>query len=161
MKKHAAAGKGALGHIMLGAAWVLFAAGLRAGGPCDPPPFDPLSPVATAEAAVEMDSWAIRALRRDVRGRTCTEVQEVVDILLVRWLQAHPNIVIAFEGAKERRWLGDSAEFMHHLKAEAWAEVKAQRTWFPRRWGKKPASPEAQRRRAAFVSRTLERLQNR
>ena len=75
MKKNAAAGKGALGHIMLGAAWVLFAAGLRAGGPCDPPPFDPLSPVATAEAAVEMDSWAIRALRRDVRGRTCTEVQ--------------------------------------------------------------------------------------
>ena len=86
----------ALGLLFIGcgATWSM------AGGPCDPPPFDPLVPVSSVEQVRKMDRWAVKALRRDVRGRTCPGVREVVDILLVRWLQAHPDIHIAFDGAE-------------------------------------------------------------
>lgn len=132
----------------------------EASGPCDPPPYDPLVPVSTAEAAMEMDAWAFKALRRDVRGGTCEEQREVVDILLVRWLQAHPDIVISFEGEEAAEWLSESGEFLVRVKAEAWAELKGMRPWFPRAWGKasSEASPKAMLRREAFVQRTVERL---
>ncbi|MDA9864102.1 hypothetical protein N9C70_03440 [Flavobacteriales bacterium] len=126
-----------------------------AGGPCDMPPYDPLQPVATPEAALEMDRWARKALRRDAKGKTCYKVQEVVDVLLVRWLQAHPDIVIAFDGSDADEWLQHPAEFMHHVKAEAWAEVKGRRSMFPRRWGKTPNHPRASKRRERFIDRAL------
>ena len=92
---------------------VLLALGLAGGtgailpqgtGPCDAPPYDPLVEVASADMALSMDRWALRALRRDLRGRTCEDVQEVVDILIVRWLQAHPEIHIELNGT-ETEWL--------------------------------------------------------
>ena len=136
--------------ISMGSVW--------AGGPCDMPPFDPLQPVATAEAALEMDSWARKALRRDVKGKTCQEVQEAVDVLLVRWLQAHPDIVIAFEGREAQGWLQNPEEFMEHVKAEAWAAVKGQRKLLPRRWGKAAHQPKAAERRERLVQRTLSKF---
>ena len=128
---------------------------VRASGPCDVPPFDPLQPVASAEAALEMDAWARKALRRDVKGNTCPEVQEAVDVLLVRWLQAHPDIVIAFEGREAEAWLQNPAEFMDHVKAEAWSAVKGRRQVLPRRWGKSPCHHRAADRRERMVHRTL------
>ena len=102
------------------------------------PPFDPLQPVATVEAAFEMDSWARKALRRDVKGKTCQEVQEAVDVLLVRWLQAHPDIVIAFEGREAQGWLQNPEEFMEHVKAAH--------------------QPKAAERRERLVQRTLSKF---
>ena len=55
----------------------LFVNGASAGGPCDAPPYDPLVEVTSAEAAMQMDRWAMWALRRDYRGQTCDEVQEL------------------------------------------------------------------------------------
>ena len=130
-----------------------------ASGPCDPPPYDPLVPVSTAEAAVSMDAWASKALRKDVRGRTCEAQREVVNILLVRWLQAHPEIVISFEGEEAAEWLSESDEFLIRVKAEAWAELKALRRWFPRAWRKDSAeASQAWTRREAMVQRTADRL---
>ena len=139
---------------------MLMAASLSsASGPCDPPPYDPLVPVSTAEAAVSMDAWASKALRRDVRGRTCEAQREVVNILLVRWLQAHPEIVISFEGEEAAEWLSESDEFLIRVKAEAWAELKALRRWFPRAWrGDSAKASKVWARRVAFVQRTADRL---
>lgn len=130
-----------------------------AGGPCDPPPFDPLIPVSSVEQVRRMDRWALKALRREVRGRTCPDVQEVVDILLVRWLQAHPDINIAFDGVEAQELLQASDQFLRRIKAEAWAETKGQRGCLPRSWGRDVASVRSSERRAALVSRTLERLE--
>ena len=142
------------------AVWVLMASSSSsASGPCDPPPYDPLVPVSTAEAALSMDAWASKALRRDVRGGTCEAQREVVNILLVRWLQAHPEIVISFEGEEAAEWLSESDEFLIRVKAEAWAELKALRRWFPRAWRKDSAEAfKAGARREAFVQRTADRL---
>lgn len=135
---------------------VLCSVGMAAAsGPCDMPPYDPLQPVATAEAALEMDHWARKALRRDVKGKTCQGVQEVVDVLLIRWLQAHPDIVIDFEGRDAEAWLQNPVEFMHQVKAEAWVEVKGRRRMFPRRWGNAPVDPRAAERRKRLLDRTL------
>lgn len=128
------------------------------GGPCKPPPFDPLQSVASAEVARAMDGWAIKALRRDIKGRTCAELQELTDVLLVRWLQAHPDIRIDFEGREANRALGDPEAFMVLLKAEAWAQVKAIRKWFPRSWGQSDPDERATERRTVFVERTKARL---
>jgi hypothetical protein len=145
----------------LGAVLSLISMGaVQASGPCDMPPYDPLQPVATADAALEMDQWARKALRRDAKGKTCAAVQEVVDVLLVRWLQAHPDIVIAFEGHDAENWLQNPAEFMVHVKAEAWVETKGHRALFPRRWGKKPSDPKVLERRNRRVKRALVAFEN-
>jgi hypothetical protein len=106
-----------------------------------------------------MDRWAEKALRREVHGRTCDEIQEVVDILLVRWLQAHPDIRVAFEGKEASGWMDAPDEFLCHIKAEAWAEFKGQRRCFPRGWGKAEPTRGALDRRAAFVLRRIQGLQ--
>ncbi len=147
-----------LGAWLAGCA-LLASSSLPASGPCDPPPYDPLVPVSTAEAAVSMDAWAFKALRRDVRGGTCEEQREVVNILLVRWLQAHPEIVISFKGEEAEEWLSESDEFLIRVKAEAWAELKALRRWFPRAWRKDSGeASKVRERREAFVQRTAGRL---
>jgi len=145
----------ALGLLFIGcgATWSM------AGGPCDPPPFDPLVPVSSVEQVRRMDRWAVKALRRDVRGRTCPGVREVVDILLVRWLQAHPDIHIAFDGAEAQDLLQSSDRFLRRIKAEAWAETKGRRGCFPRSWGGEDVSVRSLERRAALVERTLDRLE--
>ena len=129
----------------------------QGGGPCDAPPYDPLVPVATQEDARAMDRWARRALRRDFKGRTCPAVQEAVDVLLVRWLQAHPDIHVEFNGTEADILLGDGDAFLRRLKAEVWAERKGRRTWFPKRWGRKPDEGRAQVERKAFVRETMDR----
>ena len=137
-----------------------FCVQLQASGPCDPPPYDPLVPLRTAEEALEMNHWARKALRRDVKGKTCTEQQETVDVLLVRWLQAHPDIHIAFQGVEAARWLERPDEFLLRLKAKAWTEIQGRRRWFPRSW-EGPAeclSPKQAGRKEAFVFKTLKRL---
>lgn len=126
-------------------------------GPCDAPPFDPLVEVASPEIAVSMDRWALRALRRDFRGRTCRDVQEVVDILIVRWLQAHPDIHIELNGTETEWLMRTEGAFLLRLKAEAWAECKGRRNWFPRSWGGEADNREANMRRKAFVQRAGER----
>lgn len=131
---------------------------LRAHGPCDPPPYSPLEPVASGQAALDMDRWAVKTLRRDIKGRTCADVQELVDILLVRWLQAHPEITIALEGKKANALLQRPDQFLHRLKAEAWVASKGRRNWFPRRWGRKPHDPVAEVRRLALLEETLAAL---
>ncbi len=147
--------RGALMFALLALSWQGMA---LEGGPCKPPPFDPLQSVASAEVARAMDGWAIKALRRDIKGRTCAELQELTDVLLVRWLQAHPDIRIDFEGREANRALGDSEAFLLLLKAEAWAQVKAIRKWFPRSWGQADPDERAMERRAAFVERAKARL---
>lgn len=129
-----------------------------AHGPCDPPPYSPLEPVTSAQAALDMDRWAVRTLRRDIKGRTCADVQELVDILLVRWLQAHPDITIALEGKKANALLQRPDQFLDRMKAEAWVASKGRRNWFPRRWGRKPHDPAAEARRLALLEETLEAL---
>lgn len=131
---------------------------VHAHGPCDPPPYSPLEPVATAQAALDMDRWAVKALRRDIKGRTCADVQELVDILLVRWLQAHPEITIALEGKKANALLQRPDQFLQRLKAEAWVASKGRRKWFPRRWGRKPHDPAAAARRLDLLEETLAAL---
>jgi len=137
-----------------------FCVQLQASGPCDPPPYDPLVPLRTAEEALEMNHWARKALRRDVKGKTCTEHQETVDVLLVRWLQAHPEIHIAFQGVEAARWLDRSDEFLLRLKARAWTELQGRRRWFPRSWGGSAdsLSPKQSRRKDAYAFKTLKRL---
>ena len=139
--------------------WVAFLSvdGARAGGPCDAPPYDPLVEVTSAEAAMQMDRWAILALRRDYRGRTCDEVQEVVDILLVRWLQAHPEIHIDLNGTETEWLMRTEGVFLLRIKAEALAECKGRRRWFPRSWGRHPDDRTSQAKREDFVRRTGER----
>ena len=126
--------------------------------PCDEPPYDPMVAVASPEAALGMDRWAVRALRRDLRGRTCGAQQEVVDILLVRWLQAHPEIHVELN-AVETGWLMNTdGAFLLRLKAEAWAECKGRRAWFPRSWGRHPQDREkGGGKRDAFVRRVGEK----
>lgn len=138
----------------------LLSGSVRASGPCDFPPFDPLTPIASAVEARAMDGWAIKALRRDMRGKTCGDIQEVVDVLLVRWLQAHPDIAVAFEGEQASRLLSDPGAFMVTLKAEAWTEIKGRRKWCPRSWGPggTDANPRAMERRTRFLERSLHRL---
>ena len=129
----------------------------RAQGRCDPPPYDPLVAVSTAEAALSMDDWAIRALRRDRKGKTCPEQQEVVDVLLVRWLQAHPDIRVAFNGTETDWMLRTEGAFLLRIKAEAWAAHVGRRPWFPRSWGRHPEDAALDRRRRQFVAETGER----
>jgi len=126
-------------------------------GPCDAPPYDPLVEVASPDMALSMDRWALRALRRDFRGRTCEDVQEVVDILIVRWLQAHPDIHIELNGTETEWLMRTEGAFLLRVKAEAWAEIKGRRSWFPRSWGRQQDDRAAQARRKAFVQRAGER----
>lgn len=126
-------------------------------GPCDAPPYDPLVEVASPDMALSMDRWALQALRRDLRGRTCEDVQEVVDILIVRWLQAHPEIHIELNGTETEWLMRTEGAFLLRVKAEAWAEIKGRRSWFPRSWGRQPDNRAAQMRRKAFVQRAGER----
>jgi len=125
-------------------------------GPCDAPPYDPLVEVASPDMALSMDRWALRALRRDFRGRTCEDVQEVVDILIVRWLQAHPHIHIELNGTETEWLMRTEGAFLLRVKAEAWAEIKGRRSVFPRSW-RRPDNRAAQMRREAFVQRAGER----
>lgn len=136
---------------------------LMASGPCDPPPFDPLVPLRTAEQALEMDAWARKALRRDVKGKTCPEQQEVVNVLLVRWLQAHPEIHIAFQGVDAAGWLDRPDEFLLRLKTSAWTELQGRRSWFPRSWGGpvEDLSLKSAERKEAYAAKTLDRLRTR
>lgn len=126
-------------------------------GPCDAPPYDPLVEVASSDMALSMDRWALKALRRDYRGRTCEDVQEVVDILIVRWLQAHPDIHIELNGTETEWLMRNEGAFLLRVKAEAWAEIKGRRSWFPRSWGRQLDNRAAQLRRKAFVQRAGER----
>ena len=123
-----------------------------AHGPCDAPPFDPLVVVASAEDALAMDRWAIRALRRDRKGKTCAAQQEAVDVLLVRWLQAHPDIRVSFNGTEVEWLLKTDGAFLQRIKAEAWAAHVGRRAWFPRSWGRHPDCAKSERRRRAFVA---------
>ncbi len=125
--------------------------------PCDEPPYDPLVIVASPEAALEMDRWAIRALRRDFHGRTCPDQQEVVDVLLVRWLQAHPEIHIELNGTETGWLMSMEGAFLLRLKAEAWAECKGRRRLFPRSWGRHPEDRSKGNKRDDFVSRVGDR----
>ena len=127
-----------------------------AKGPCDPPPFDPMVSVATAQEALAMDRWAIRTLRRDRRGRTCPSQQEAVDVLLVRWLQAHPDIKVAFNGTETEWMLRTEGAFLLRIKAEAWAAHVGRRTWFRRSWGRRPSDAKSASRRRDFVRATGE-----
>lgn len=129
----------------------------RAQRGCAPPPYDPLVAVATPEAALSMDGWAIRALRRDRKGKTCPAQQEVVDVLLVRWLQAHPDIRVAFNGTETDWMLRTEGAFLLRIKAEAWAAHVGRRAWFPRSWGRHPEDAALDRRRRQFVAETGER----
>lgn len=126
-------------------------------GPCDAPPYDPLLELASPDMALSMDRWALKALRRDFRGRTCEDVQEVVDILIVRWLQAHPDIHIELNGTETEWLMRTEGAFLLRVKAEAWAEIKGRRNWFPRSWGCQPDNRASQMRRKAFVQRAGER----
>ena len=126
-------------------------------GPCDAPPYDPLVEVASPDMALSMDRWALKALRRDYRGRTCEDVQEVVDILIVRWLQAHPDIHIELNGTETEWLMRTEGAFLLRVKAEAWAEIKGLRSWLPRSWGRQLDNRAAQKRRKAFVQRAGER----
>ena len=137
------------------AAVALLGASLSASahsGPCDPPPYDPLAEVASAEDALSMDRWAIRALRRDRKGKTCAEWQETVDILIVRWLQAHPEIVVAFNGTETEWMFRTEGAFLRRIKAEAWAAHVGRRAWFRRSWGRHPEDGAALRRKRDFVA---------
>lgn len=128
--------------------------GMRASGPCDAPPFDPMAEVASSDEALLMDQWAKRALRRDKKGRTCADIQEVVDILIVRWLQAHPEIHVALNGT-ETAWLtGKEGAFLLRIKSEAWAAFKARRRLFRPCWGRDPESDRSQAKQRDFVSKT-------
>ncbi len=149
--------KAAALHGLLILVGFLFADGVSAGGPCDAPPYDPLVEVTSAEAAMQMDRWAIRTLRRDYRGQTCDEVQEVVDILLVRWLQAHPEIYIDLNGTETEWLMRTEGAFLLRIKAEALAECKGRRRWFPRSWGRHQDDPSSQAKREDFVRRAGER----
>jgi len=153
------------GRMLATACMFLFFQPLSAciSGPCDPPPYDPLVPVESGEAALAMDAWARKALRRDLRGGTCPEQQEVVDILLVRWLQAHPEIIIAFEQEESADLLAVPSDFLNRLKAEAWAALKGRRGLFPRAWGRPQngAGSKVIIRKEGFVARTLERFSTR
>jgi hypothetical protein len=141
---------------LLLSAWFLSVDSVQAGGPCDAPPYDPLEEVTSAEAAMQMDHWAMRALRRDYRGRTCDEVQEVVDILIVRWLQAHPEIQIDLNGTEADWLMRTEGALLLRIKAEALAECKGRRRWFPRSWGGHPDDRSSQVRREDFVRRAGE-----
>lgn len=134
---------------------------LGAKGPCDMPPYDPMLPVSSAEQARSMDRWAMKALRRDVRGRTCEEVREVVDILLVRWLQAHPDMIVAFGGQEAEAWMGDARVFLARIKAEALTVAKGQRPWWPRRWGKPDPGERVLLRRLRCTERLHGRFMDR
>ena len=129
-----------------------------AKGPCTPPPYDPLVEVSSAGQARSMDGWAMRALRRDVRGRTCEEVREAVDILIIRWLQAHPDIVVAFDTEEQADLLSDSRAFLARIKAEAWVHSKGTRPLLPRCWARDGCSERCAARRRAKVERTVQRL---
>lgn len=130
----------------------------QAKGPCTPPPYDPLVEVSSALQARSMDGWARKALRRDVRGRTCEEVREVVDILIIRWLQAHPDIVVAFDTDQQADLLADSRAFLARIKAEAWVHSKGARGLLPRCWGRDGCSERCTARRQSKVERTVLRL---
>ena len=112
--------------------------------------------VASAADALAMDRWAIRALRRDRRGRTCPSRQEAVDVLLVRWLQAHPDIQVAFNGTETEWMLRTEGAFLLRIKAEAWAAHVGRRSWFRRSWGRRPTDAKAASRRRDFVRDTGE-----
>ncbi len=137
--------------------WSPLVAGAMGPWPCDAPPYDPMVEVASPEAALEMDRWAVRALRRDLHGRTCADQQEVVDILLVRWLQAHPEIHIELNGAETGWLMNTEGAFLLRLKAEAWAECKGRRAWFPRSWGRLSEDRQRRNKRDAFVRRAGEK----
>lgn len=124
-------------------------------GPCSPPPYDALVELASAQAALDMDAWAKKTLRRDFRGRTCPVHQEAIDVLLVRWLQAHPVILVDIEQREMNEMQPDA--FLVRIKAEAFAEWKGIRDFFPRRWGKQPDDPTSAERRM----RCLRRLERR
>ena len=130
----------------------------QAKGPCTPPPYDPLVEVSSALQARSMDDWARKALRRDVRGRTCEAVREAVDILIIRWLQAHPDIVVAFDTRKQADLLTDSQAFLARIKAEAWVHSKGTRVLLPRCWGRDGCSGRCAARRQSKVERTVLRL---
>lgn len=108
--------------------------------------------LASAEDALAMDRWAIRALRRDRKGKTCAEQQEVVDVLIVRWLQAHPDIHVSFNGTEVEWLLRSDGAFLQRIKAEAWATHVGRRAWFRRSWGRHPECTKSELRRRAFVA---------
>jgi len=150
------------GFLLLAVLWLVVPCSIRGArpipvGPCDAPPYDPLVEVGSPEAALEMDRWAVRALRRDFRGRTCADVQEAVDILIVRWLQAHPEIHIELNGTETEWLMRTEGAFLLRIKAEAWTECKGRRTWFPRSWGRHPEDRGSRARREAFLRRAGER----
>lgn len=138
-------------------AWSPLSSGSMGPWPCDQPPYDPMVVVASPEAALAMDRWAVRALRRDLRGRTCVDQQEVVDILLVRWLQAHPEIQIELNGTETESLMNIEGAFLLRLKAEAWAECKGRRALFPRSWGSRSEDRQQGSKRDAFVRRVGEK----
>ena len=125
-----------------------------ASGPCKSPPFDPMMEVATAEMALSMDAWGKKALRRDKRGKTCADIQEVVDILLVRWLQAHPEIHVKLNGTETEWLLSKDGAFLLRIKSEAWAACRARRRWFRPSWGRRPSCSRAEAKRRDFVRDT-------
>lgn len=147
--------RGCLAALMTGAC-LMATDVVRGGGPCDAPPYDPLVPVETQDDARAMDRWVRRALRRDFKGRTCPAVQEAVDVLLVRWLQAHPDIHVEFNGTEADFLLGEGDAFLRRLKAEAWAACKGRRGWFPKRWGRKPDEARSTLERKAFVQEAMD-----
>lgn len=138
-------------------AWLPLAADSKGPWTCDQPPYDPMVVVASPEAALGMDRWATRALRRDFHGRTCADHQEVVDILLVRWLQAHPEIHVELNGTETERLMNTEGAFLLRVKAEAWAECKGRRALFPRSWGRHPKARQQRSKRDAFVRRASEK----
>jgi len=123
-------------------------------GPCDPPPFDPLVEVASADEALAMDRWARKALRRDLKGKTCSEVQEVVDILVIRWLQAHPEIHVDLNGTETQWLMQNEGAFLLRIKAEAWAACIERRRFFRPKWARKSDSHGSALQRRNFVEST-------
>lgn len=135
--------------------------GAAGKGPCDAPPYDPMLPVSSAEQARNMDGWALKALRRDARGGTCEEIREVVDILIVRWLQAHPDLIVAFEGEEAVSWLEDPEVFLARIKTEALVIAKGRRALLPRGWGRSAPGAGALRRRGRCSARHYRRFTGR
>ena len=56
-----------------------------------------------------------------------------MDVLLVRWLQAHPDIRVAFNGTETEWMLRTEGAFLLRIKAEAWAAHVGARRGFPGR----------------------------
>ena len=143
--------------LLCGGNCLLWATSCNWHWPCDDPPYDPMVEVSSPEAALAMDSWAVRALRRDFHGRTCKEQQEVIDILIVRWLQAHPEIHVEFNGFEADWLMSREGAFLLRIKAEALAECKGRRVLFPRSWGRHPENQSNGLKRDAFIRRVGER----